>query len=46
MPNQKTKTNSSEKSGEIELTVLMPCMNEAETLGICIAKAQAYLVSR
>jgi glycosyltransferase involved in cell wall biosynthesis len=26
-----------------ELTVLMPCLNEAETLAICIAKAVSYL---
>ena len=29
---------------QLELTILMPCLNEAETLGRCIAKAQAYLV--
>jgi glycosyltransferase involved in cell wall biosynthesis len=28
---------------EIELTVLMPCLNEAETLGVCIRKALAFL---
>ena len=27
----------------LELTILMPCLNEAETLAICIDKAQAYL---
>ncbi len=27
----------------IELTILMPCLNEAETLGTCIAKAMGYL---
>lgn len=26
-----------------ELTILMPCLNEAETLGRCIAKARAFL---
>ena len=26
-----------------ELTILMPCLNEAETLGTCIAKAHAFL---
>ncbi len=26
-----------------ELTILMPCLNEAETLATCIGKAQAYL---
>jgi hypothetical protein len=29
----------------VELTILMPCLNEAETLEICIRKAQAYLKS-
>lgn len=28
---------------DIELTILMPCLNEAETLGPCIADAQAFL---
>ena len=27
----------------IELTILMPCLNEAETLATCIDKAQGYL---
>ena len=27
----------------MELTVLMPCLNEAETVGACIQKAQAAL---
>ncbi|MDR0846455.1 MAG: glycosyltransferase family 2 protein [Lactobacillales bacterium] len=27
----------------IELTILMPCLNESETLAICIKKATAYL---
>jgi glycosyltransferase involved in cell wall biosynthesis len=26
-----------------ELTILMPCLNEAETLGRCVVKAQAFL---
>ncbi len=26
-----------------ELTILMPCLNEAETLGVCIEKARAFL---
>ncbi|MEE4217355.1 MAG: glycosyltransferase family 2 protein [Xanthomonadales bacterium] len=29
-------------SNAIELTVLMPCLNEAESLAICIGKAQGY----
>ena len=28
---------------KIELTILMPCLNEEETLAICIEKAQNYL---
>lgn len=28
---------------EIEISVVMPCLNEAETLGICIEKAQTTL---
>jgi len=31
------------KNFEIELTVLIPCLNEAETLAICIHKAQNFL---
>ncbi|MEO8684783.1 MAG: glycosyltransferase family 2 protein [Devosia sp.] len=27
----------------LELTILMPCLNEAETLAICIGKAQSFL---
>lgn len=28
---------------ELELTILMPCLNEAETLAVCIDKARSYL---
>ena len=28
---------------QLELTILMPCLNEAETLAICIGKAKAFL---
>jgi len=28
---------------EVELTILMPCLNEAETLATCIQKAQSFL---
>ncbi|MGV8906550.1 MAG: glycosyltransferase family 2 protein [Acetobacterium sp.] len=31
------------EESEIELTILMPCLNEAETLEICIKKANAFL---
>lgn len=30
-------------NAELELTILMPCLNEAETLLACIAKARGYL---
>lgn len=29
--------------GSVELTILMPCLNEAETLAVCIRKAQGFL---
>ncbi|MBO6717065.1 MAG: glycosyltransferase family 2 protein [Rhizobiaceae bacterium] len=38
------RTDLPEPSG-IELTILMPCLNEAETLAICIGKALGYLES-
>ena len=28
---------------EIELSIVMPCLNEAETLAACIEKAQGFL---
>jgi hypothetical protein len=30
----------------MELTILMPCLNEVRTLPVCIGKAQAFLVRR
>lgn len=33
------------EDGAVELTILMPCLNEAETLEVCIRKASAYLAS-
>ena len=36
-------TPTQTKATELELTVLMPCLNEAETLATCIRKAQAWL---
>ena len=29
--------------GKVELTILMPCLNEAETLATCIARARSFL---
>jgi glycosyltransferase involved in cell wall biosynthesis len=34
---------TNEPSGGCELTILMPCLNEAETLAICIGKARGWL---
>ena len=33
------------ETAAIELTILMPCLNEAETLATCIGKAQNYLAA-
>ena len=27
----------------MELTILMPCLNESETIGICVKKAMQFL---
>ena len=27
----------------LELTILMPCLNEAETISDCVAKARSFL---
>lgn len=35
--------NQHHNDGDVELTILMPCLNEAETLETCIRKAQGYL---
>lgn len=34
---------SDDQTSKLELSVVMPCLNEAETLAICIRKAQNYL---
>ena len=38
-----SKRGHQENSTPCELTVLMPCLNEAETLAICIGKANDSL---
>ena len=30
----------------VELTILMPCLNEAETIQVCVRKAKGYIESR
>ena len=32
-----------EKLKELELTILMPCLNEEKTIGICIEKSKKIL---
>ena len=39
-------TPSSTEAHPCELTILMPCLDEAETVGICVRKAKHYLDSR
>ncbi|QPC89830.1 glycosyltransferase family 2 protein [Mesorhizobium sp. INR15] len=34
---------SAVQTKQLELTILMPCLNEAETLAVCIGKARAFL---
>ncbi|THD63287.1 glycosyltransferase family 2 protein [Phenylobacterium sp.] len=34
---------SGDAGSALELTILMPCLNEAETLAVCIEKAQGFL---
>jgi glycosyltransferase involved in cell wall biosynthesis len=41
--NAMPRQSATAKSGILELTILMPCLNEAETIATCVAKAQAYL---
>lgn len=36
-------TAGPDEGGEIELSIVMPCLNEAETLEFCIRKAARYL---
>jgi glycosyltransferase involved in cell wall biosynthesis len=40
---QTARSIASEGVGEIELSIVMPCLNEAETLATCVRKAQDYL---
>jgi glycosyltransferase involved in cell wall biosynthesis len=38
-----SKTAAQPQPDELELTILMPCLNEAETIGVCVWKAMRYL---
>jgi glycosyltransferase involved in cell wall biosynthesis len=35
--------SSAQPSGPIELSIVMPCLNESDTVGICVRKAMAWL---
>jgi glycosyltransferase involved in cell wall biosynthesis len=40
----KSETNrSGTLEDQVELTILMPCLNEAETIGVCVRKARDFL---
>lgn len=40
---QEPRLKAPANDGAIELTILMPCLNEAETLAVCIDKARGFL---
>ena len=40
---RKFVSKPSEAVPEIELTIVMPCLNEAETIAVCVKKATAFL---
>ncbi|ATY33852.1 glycosyltransferase family 2 protein [Sphingomonas psychrotolerans] len=37
------ETPRARRTAEIELTIVMPCLNEAETIAVCVKKARAFL---
>ena len=41
-----SKDVSASTATPCELTVLMPCLDEAETIGICVKKAKDFIDSR
>jgi glycosyltransferase involved in cell wall biosynthesis len=42
-PSKTTTGKTPEDDGDVEFSIVMPCLNEAETLAICIQKAQRSL---
>ena len=38
-----TEGPAAHRAGEVELTVVLPCLNEAETVGACVGKAVRWL---
>ena len=43
MLNSPSASVAASETAFLEVSIVMPCLNEAETLGICIEKAQSYL---
>src|ERR1043166_8740510 len=44
-PTTSQRTESDSAEPEFELSIVMPCLNEAETLATCIRKARQFLAS-
>lgn len=42
---ERPRVSDSKASAKVEVSVVMPCLNEAETLAVCIAKAQKSLAA-
>ena len=41
----KVRKQPASAADDCELTILMPCLNEAETIGACVKTARAFLKS-
>ena len=39
----RSRSAASRRAPELELTILMPCLNEAETIQVCVRKAMGFL---
>src|SRR5436305_9024910 len=42
---EESAERTAEPDGELELSVVMPCLNEADTLGVCIEKAHEAMAA-
>ena len=40
-----SRLRGNDEEAVCELSIVMPCLNEAETLAVCIGKAQAFLAA-
>ena len=45
MTPDETADHHHSQSGDLDITVLMPCLNEAETVAVCVGKARRWLAS-